>query len=406
MCSIYGAIGTNPSLNTLMGIRERAKDRGREGGRMEMYHLSDELLAYLGNWRATPTPEIEKAPLQPYDMLVHNGTISNDKELKALPREVDSQVLPRCLDRTSLQSLVESLSRVVGSYAIGTVSKDKSTVFLACNYKPIHYAELDGTIYFSSMARHFDGVLPFGHSPTRLEPYSAIDLRTHKTLRIPRKSSNRAIVVCSGGLDSTVVATALVRDKFDVCLLHFRYGCHAETKESVSVVKIAESLECSYKFLSVPYTFAGDSSLLVDKDIAGPVEGAEYAHEWVPARNLVFLSLAIAYAEANGFHYVALGNNLEEAGAYPDNEEQFTDLLDQVASYAVQNGHLMRVLSPVGNLMKHEIVKLGLSIDAPLHLTWSCYKHGDQHCGNCGPCFMRQEAFRRNGVEDPVFSGA
>jgi 7-cyano-7-deazaguanine synthase len=132
------------------------------------------------------------------------------------------------------------------------------------------------------------------------------------------------------------------------------------------------------------------------------VAGAEYAHEWVPGRNIVFVSLAIAWAEAHGYHAVALGNNLEEGGGYPDNTELFTDHLNQASALAVQAHYGMRVLAPVSNLMKREIVGLGLKLDAPLTLTWSCYRGGEIACGHCGPCAMRRWAFERNGVPDPL----
>jgi 7-cyano-7-deazaguanine synthase len=148
----------------------------------------------------------------------------------------------------------------------------------------------------------------------------------------------------------------------------------------------------------------GASPLLnADAAISKGVEGAEYAHEWVPARNLVMLSVATAYAEANGFNVIALGNNLEESGAYPDNEEQFTIQFDSLLPMAVHDGYEVRVVAPVGTLMKHEIVKLGLELGTPFKETWSCYKGGLKHCGECGPCFMRRTAFERNGTTDPVF---
>lgn len=406
MCSIYGAFG-EIDHRVLDTIAEAARDRGRDGGRREQFGPN----IVLGNWRATPTPEVEVAPLQPYDGLVHNGTIANDKELGGVEGEVDSMVLPRCLDRRSLVRFASSLGKVKGSYAIATVRQDGGSVLLACNYKPIYYAALGECIYFSSMARHLDGVMPRGRAPVKLSPYSALDLSTWESASLYQgrdPENKRVVVIASAGLDSTVVASMLVTKGYEVCLLHFLYDCRAEGKEAVAVQKIAGHLNCSHKFMTVPYKhMAGDSPLLDgSRGIAGPVAGAEYAHEWVPARNLVFLSLAVAYAEANGYEAVALGNNLEESGGYPDNEEEFTTLLDSAMPYAVQNGKMMRVLAPVGNLMKHEIVREGLRLGAPLDLTWSCYRGGDQHCKQCGPCFMRAKAFERCGAVDPVMVDA
>jgi 7-cyano-7-deazaguanine synthase len=405
MCSIVGAIGDDINFKSFHRLWKQAGDRGRNGGRFETYSLRSGQTAVLGNWRATPTPEVEKAPLQPYDGVVHNGTIANDKELGGRPGEVDSMVLPRILNRTSLEGFVESLKQIKGSYALAAKTDDG--ILLACNYKPLYYwQDFYNTIYFSSMERHFEGVVSEWERPKKLTPYSALELPTGKWLLLPRKQTLKTVVIASSGLDSTVVATKLKRTGCDVHLLHFNYGCKAETKEQAAIVRIAASLGCKYSIINLNLKQLGAHSSITDGDdvsIGGAVEGSEYAIDWVPARNLMMLSLATAFAESNGYHAIALGNNLEESGAYPDNEEEFTHLFEGLLPYATQNGYKIDVLSPVGHLMKHEIVRLGLDLGAPFEHTWSCYRSGDRHCGRCGPCFMRQEAFRRCGVEDPVF---
>lgn len=408
MCSIYGALG-KIDLSLLYRIRANATDRGRDGGRCEEY--PDRVhggVAVLGNWRATPTPEPELGELQPYDRLVHNGTIANDVELGARPGEIDSQVLSRVLDRTNLDTFVHSLNKVKGSYALACFNGE--TILAAVNYKPLYYARISDAVYFSSMERHFRGVMPAGQAPVAVKPYSAIDLRTGWSQRLNLVNDKSAVVIASAGLDSTVAATKLVREGWNVCLLHFTYGCAAEQREYMAIRCIAERLKCSCSYVTINLAemLGPHSSRLFDQRpdavISGGIEGAEYAHEWVPARNFVFIAMATAWAEANGYHAVALGNNLEEAGAYPDNEEQFTHLLNKAVPYAVQAHYGMRVLSPVGHLMKHEIVKLGLDIGAPFEFTWSYYRGGDKHCGQCGPCFMRRKAFERSGTVDPVFA--
>lgn len=403
MCSIYGAIGKRIDYTILEQIKNAAKDRGRDGGRSEQY-LAGRFEAVLGNWRACPTPELEVGPLQPYNGLVHNGTVANDAELGIQPGEIDSQCLARVLDRSSVRALAKSLEQVKGSYALACFNGH--SILAATNYKPLYYARIAGITYFSSMERHFKDVLLFGRAAVALPPYTTLDLLTGETTRIARRDGKRVVVIASAGLDSTVVATKLVREGWDVCLLHFTYGCHAGTQEYNAIRHIAGALGCEYRYLGVDLAsmLGLRSSTLFEGEITGRIEGAEYAHEWVPGRNLVFLSLAVAWAEAHGYHAVALGNNLEESGAYPDNEEQFTYLMNKAVPYAVQAHYGMRILSPVGNLMKHEIVKLGLQLKAPLEHTWSCYRGGDHHCGNCGPCFMRHKAFERSGVTDPVFA--
>ncbi len=189
--------------------------------------------------------------------------------------------------------------------------------------------------------------------------------------------------------------------KKNTTLIHFDYGCKASRKEIESIINISNFFECDFKV--IPLISFGGSSLLMEEDkITEGKKGAEYAHEWVPARNLLMLSAATAFAEANDIGHIYLGTNLEEAGAYPDNEEQFILDFNSLLYGAVQNGIKIEIHTPLGGLMKHEIIPFGHNYNTPFHLTWSCYRGGDSHCGVCGPCFMRKTAFERNGLIDPV----
>lgn len=403
MCSIYGAFSATGVIDPVLvsAIRDQARDRGRDGGRHERFQLERQGQAVLGNWRATPTTEAQAAPSQPYGWVVHNGTIANDAELGNRPGNVDSMVLQHVLNRDSLPKLVASLAQVQGSYALGLVGHDR--VYLAANYKPIYLLAKGEAVYFSSMERHLLPLCGLGIRPQRLQPYTALDLLTGASLPLPREQSRKALAICSAGLDSTTAAYMLQDQGYDVTLLHFTYGCRAEGREVELVRHIGERMGAPVVVLLLDYSqFAGQSPLLTDQAIAGGLQGAEFAHEWVPARNLVMIAHAVAYAEANGFGAVALGNNLEEGGAYPDNEEEFTTLLSHALDFAVHDGGQVQLLAPVGQLMKHEIVKAGLALGVPYELSWSCYRGGEAHCGQCGPCYMRREAFRRNGAPDPT----
>jgi len=161
---------------------------------------------------------------------------------------------------------------------------------------------------------------------------------------------------------------------------------------------------------------------VVNRDRGGEA-GAELAHEWVPARNTVMMSLALAVAEKHGYDNIALGSNMEEGGAYPDNEQEFINKLRALVPYAVAPYRNIQLLDPLGTLVKHEIVELGSEEGMPFELTWSCYE-GESlpvetpsgaftdisptgpvrivHCGTCGPCAMRRRAFQMAGVEDPT----
>ena len=173
-----------------------------------------------------------------------------------------------------------------------------------------------------------------------------------------------------------------------------------------AIKKIAAYFECDFVTMSTDIfkNVIKGSSLMEDSttSIVEGNAGAEYAHEWVPARNLIMLSLATGYAEAHGYDVIALGTNLEESGAYPDNEMIFIKKLNEVLPYAVNVDAHVSIEMPVGHLMKHEIVRLGHETGAPIDVTWSCYHNGEQHCGVCGPCIMRRKAFQMERLKDPI----
>jgi len=397
--------------------------------------VDQDTVVVVANNRAEPTTEYVRAKtehdIQPFVshgfVVSHNGTIANDKELErelGLLRNtpIDSAIIPPLLAKLwdgGLPSLAQILRDIiVGSYALAVVDlRTPERLFLAANYKPL-YLQYDPSLdamFFSSFDYYMapQNMPVWALYPTRqLTPYSAVVVDTHKTFNevsLWKKSvGKRALVVCSSGLDSTTAATYMVRKGYDVTLLHFRYRHRAELREYEHVKKIAS-------FLNLPLIVVDtdlfrqhiSNSPLIDRGIEVSTKnngesGAEFASEWVPARNLIFLSIATGIAEAQGYDYVVLGNNLEEAGAFSDNEMMFVRKFTELLPYATNLQKRVEVLMPVGHLMKHEIVRLGLEIGAPLELTWSCYMDGEKHCGKCGPCYMRRKAFEIIGAPDPV----
>ena len=395
MCAICGG---NKFDEKALSVFNKALERGKDYSNI-FYKKG----SWICNHRAIPTTEVESPEFnQPFGTdykIVHNGVISNDKELGNKPGFIDSYVLSKQLDCTNIDTLIKSLDKIKGSYAIA-IMKPNGNFYLACNYKPIFYSLDNGDFIFSSYKEHLSGF----NNIKRVKPYTVLDVETGEEREIKRKKNDRAIVICSGGLDSTAVAAYAVKQHKETILLHFQYGCIAENKETECVKKIAKKLKCDYKLMPLNLDFMnGNSALFGDKNnISKGIEGAEYANEWVPARNLIMLSLAVGFAEANDYSYIYLGTNLEEGGAYPDNENQFIKDFNDCLYGAVQNGKYVEIRTPLGNLMKHEIVKFGEKYNAPFELTWSCYKDYDKPCGECGPCFMRKTAFERNGMKDPL----
>ncbi len=392
----------------------------------------------IANNRAEPTTEYVRnkrvEDIQPFGETVfvsHNGIIANDFDLESkfsLKRrtKIDSAILPSLLEKVwngtleQLQSILRD--DVLGSYALAIVRKDEPrTLYLACNYKPIfleYDKELD-VLYFTSLESYLqqDSKMIWDANMTRqMKPYSLLRITTEKEYNerslwladSEKKMKRRALVVASAGLDSTTAAKVMIDRGYDVTLLHFKYRHRAESREEGAIKRIAEHLGCEPMFVdtSLFKDVIGHSRLTetlsnIEKEREGEA-GAEFAHEWVPARNLIFLSIATGIAEAHGYDVIVPGTNLEESGAYPDNEMIFINKLNEVLPYATNLQKRVRIEMPVGNLMKHEIVKLGLQIGAPLHLTWSCYEGGEAHCGKCGPCYMRRKAFEINGLKDVV----
>jgi len=418
MCSIIGWVGGVPTYWKNRAFK-KAVQRGRDGigvwaDGQELRTLEefepDEYLQVLqadkvvANFRAEPTTEAQSTVdnLQPYGGIVHNGMIANDQDWGEMP--IDSMVLPEILENKNICpcELKHLLTMIKGSYALAYFND--FALVLACNYKPIYYKRFPSE---QGLAMLF-GSTPeiVGKESTMIEPYTVnsfeISSCEHVQEKLPRDQSNKVLVSASAGLDSTTVAYMLKEEGYEVTLAHFLYGCKAEQREVERIKQIAEHGGFDLEFLEMPKVLGG--TIVEGEFHKNGVEGTEYAHDWVSARNLLMLSIMTAFAETNGFGYIAFGGNLEEAGAYPDNEQEFGRQFNRILPFATQNGVKIELLQPLATYMKHEIVKIGERVGVPWELTWSCYDDGEQHCGECAPCYMRKTAFSRNGIQDPVFN--
>jgi len=272
-------------------------------------------------------------------------------------------------------------------------------------------------MYFTSQRDSFEfDELNEEGSIVEVEPYSLLRVKDGRIEKISLYRDDhektfikkKALIIASAGLDSTVCAQWAVEKGYDISLLHFKYKCRAEEAEVRQIKVLQEHFGC--ELIEFPVNFfkdiikhsrllGGDEHLMKD---GGGEASAELAVEWVPARNLIFLSIAAGYAEAYGYNYLILGGNLEESGAFSDNEWIFQKKLNDLLPNALNLQNKVEILTPVADLMKHEIVKLGLDLGAPLDKTYSCYENGTVHCGTCGPDYMRRMAFKMNGIVDMI----
>lgn len=379
----------------------------------------------IGNNRAEPTTEYVPiktlADAQPLGngvvFVSHNGTISNDHELSMQyninpQTRIDSAICP---DLVSLLGVREALGQLKGSFALSIVdTRSPERLWLARNYKPLYIQNAPelGALFFASRPNHLDPEFSLSNrlyqpAIVTVPPYHLLEVdastgQIQVEALSERTRNKRALVICSGGLDSTTAARWAQIQGYEVTLLHFTYHCRAQEKEMQAVKAIAAALNCEYRYEDLAWLGRLGGSSLTDTaiEITRNEVSAEYAYEWVPARNLIFCALAAGLCDRYGYDTLILGLNLEEAGAYPDNTVEFYELLDSVCDVGTISRP--RIISPLGNLVKHEIVNLALEISAPIHLSWSCYHGGSKHCGHCGPCYMRRTAFRMLGLVDSV----
>lgn len=224
-----------------------------------------------------------------------------------------------------------------------------------------------------------------------------------------------SIVLLSSGLDSAV-AFKIAYDEMGVALaLTFDYGQRAATKEIERARAICERFHVKHEVIKTPWLKAITATALVNKSAAVPspteselddIKGKalETAHQvWVPNRNGAFINIAACYADALKYDCIVCGFNAEEGATFPDNTPEFVEAISRSLKYSTENH--AKVIAPVINLNKEQIIRKGAEIDAPLDLSWSCYFAKDKPCGECESCKRRARAFKRAGVPDPSLGG-
>lgn len=221
----------------------------------------------------------------------------------------------------------------------------------------------------------------------------------------------RAVVLCSGGLDSTVAAAEAKAAGYELYLLSVNYG-QRHAVELARVPAIASALGATrHVVVDVNLRVIGGSALTdavpVPKDRSMDEIGAGIPSTYVPARNMVFLSLALGWAEVVGADTIIFGANVLDYSGYPDCRPEFLaafESLARVGTKAGVEGRAVRVEAPLLRMSKADIVRRGVALQAPLHLTHSCYDPDGEGraCGRCDSCRLRRKGFEEAGVADPT----
>lgn len=221
----------------------------------------------------------------------------------------------------------------------------------------------------------------------------------------------KAVVLASGGLDSTVTAAVAKRDGCDLYLLTIAYGQrHRIEVERARQVGLALGA-AGHLVLELDLRPIGGSALTTgypvpkDRSAADRAEGIPVTY--VPARNTIFLSLALAYAETLGAAWIYFGANVVDYSGYPDCRPEYLQAFEQVARMGTKagvGGAGIGIRAPLLRMTKAEIIRQGVALGAPLHLTHSCYDPAPDGvaCGRCDSCRIRLEGFKAAGLVDPV----
>ena len=217
----------------------------------------------------------------------------------------------------------------------------------------------------------------------------------------------KAIAVLSGGLDCTV-ATSVYSKDYDIHAITFNYGQKSFKQELRASKEICKKMNWSHEVIDLEWLAKiSTSSLNTSEEIPKVNEEdldnlekskATASSVWVPARNMVFTSIAASYAESIGAEIIIVGWDAEEAATFPDNSKEFLNAFNDLIE--IGSPDKIKIEAPAIDLNKEEIVELGVKVGAPMELSYSCYAGREKHCGVCESCMRRKRAFKKLNMKD------
>src|SRR5512143_3845076 len=219
-----------------------------------------------------------------------------------------------------------------------------------------------------------------------------------------------AIVLVSGGMDSCVTA-ALANEEHRLAFLHVNYGQRTEARELKAFKDVSDFYHADQRLVvSLEHLKAIGGSALTDTSIPVPelptpnseLRTTGIPVTYVPFRNAHLLSIAVSWAEVIGASKIFIGAVEEDSSGYPDCRETFYRAFNKVVETGTKPETRIEIVTPLIHMKKSEIVKKGMELGAPFHITWSCYQNSEKACGRCESCALRLKGFREAGIKDPI----
>ena len=216
---------------------------------------------------------------------------------------------------------------------------------------------------------------------------------------------NKAIILVSGGLDSLITSAIAHKENDEIYFLHINYGQNTEKKELESFHKISDYYKPKQiQIVNIGYLKNFGGSILLDsKFVSSEHNESDIVPEtYVPFRNGNMIAIASAYAETIRATRIYIGAIEAEGSNYPDCRGVFFEYMGKAINYGTKNNFSVKIITPLLNMTKAEIVKLGYELKAPMELSWSCYFDNEIACGQCDSCYLRLKSFKEAGLIDPI----
>ena len=217
---------------------------------------------------------------------------------------------------------------------------------------------------------------------------------------------NKVVILVSGGMDSCVTAASAIDDSYSLSFLHMNYGQRTEVRELKAFHDIADYYNVKERLVvDISHLAEIGGSCLTDNKIDVPKADLDNQYipvSYVPFRNANILSAAVSWAEVLKASIIYIGAVEEDSSGYPDCRRSFFDAFEKVILTGTKLGTNIKIRTPLISLSKKEIIEKGKSLNAPLHLTWSCYKREDVPCGECDSCALRKRGFDLAEADDPI----